>query len=178
MKLTKQKLEQLITEEFVRRIGDENKPTNYPEYADKLTAIAKDDYPQARELADTLDEPLNIEFDGSNIEPHKIKPHVSSDYFDRDGPYFTHFQYVQWAQENGYPDISFDSQVDPKAVFDYADSEGLSYRDTLSKIKQNINKVRSGQMKKYLNKFDAKKHMADVHGFDQDPFGYDPFEED
>ena len=63
-------------------------------------------------------------------------------------------------------------------MFDYADSEGLSYRDTLSKIKQNINKVRSGQMKKYLNRFDPNKQVADVFGLDQDPLGYDPFEED
>ena len=61
MKLTKQKLEKLIMEEYVRSIGDEYKPTNYPEYADKLTALAKDDYPQARELADTLDEPIDVE---------------------------------------------------------------------------------------------------------------------
>ena len=49
MKLTKEKLEQLITEEYVRRVADEGKPTNYPEYAEKLTAIAKNDYAQARE---------------------------------------------------------------------------------------------------------------------------------
>ena len=61
MKLTKQKLEKLIMEEYVRSIGDEHKPTNYPEYADKLTNLAKDDYPQARELADALDEPIDVE---------------------------------------------------------------------------------------------------------------------
>ena len=68
MKLTKQKLEQLIMEEYVRRIGDENKPTNRPEYADKLTTLAKDDYNQAASLADSLDEPLDIEFDPNNMD--------------------------------------------------------------------------------------------------------------
>jgi hypothetical protein len=33
-------------------------------------------------------------------------------------------------------------------------------------------------MKMGLNKFDVNKQMADLYGFDQDPFGYDPFEED
>ena len=67
MKLTKQKLEKLIMEEYVRSIGDEYKPTNYPEYADKLTNLAKDDYPQARELADAIDEPLDIELDSGDF---------------------------------------------------------------------------------------------------------------
>ena len=74
MKLTKQKLEQLIIEAYTRRISDENKPINYPEYADKLTRLAKDDYPQARELADTLDEPLNIELSPAEME---IMPFIS-----------------------------------------------------------------------------------------------------
>ena len=171
MKLTKQKLEQLIMEEYVRRIGDENKPTNYPEYADKLTTLAKDDYPQARELADTLDEPLNIEFDGSNIEPHKIDTDVSSDYFDQDGPYMTHIRYVMWANSNGYPEPTFTSKVNPKAVRAFANRFELDYEKTLSNIKINISRARKSQMRMGLNKFDAKKHMADVHGFDQDPFG-------
>ena len=74
MKLTKQKLEQLIIEAYTRRVSDEGKPINYPQHADKLTRLAKDDYPQARELADTLDEPINIEFSPGEME---IMPYVS-----------------------------------------------------------------------------------------------------
>ncbi len=33
-------------------------------------------------------------------------------------------------------------------------------------------------MKKAIGKFDPDKQVADVFGLDQDPFGYDPFEED
>ena len=73
MKLTKQKLEQLIIEAYTRRLADEGKPTNYPEYADKLTDLVKDDYPQARELADTLDEPLDIELSPVPIPPLRFK---------------------------------------------------------------------------------------------------------
>ena len=72
MKLTKQKLEKLIMEEYVRRIGDEGKPTNYPEYADKLTTLAKSDPKQAASLADSLDEPIDIEFDPSNMNHFAI----------------------------------------------------------------------------------------------------------
>ena len=78
MKLTKQKLKQLIMEEYVRKIGDENKPTNYPEFSDKLTTLNKDDYLQARELAGSLDEPLNIEL--SQNEFQKIDMPVKHGY--------------------------------------------------------------------------------------------------
>ena len=74
MKLSKQKLEQLIMEEYARSIADEGMPINYPQYADKLTALAKNDYPQARSLADTLDEPLSIELSPDEME---TKPFTS-----------------------------------------------------------------------------------------------------
>ena len=61
-------------EAYTRRVSDEGKPINYPEYADKLTRLAKDDYPQARELADTLDEPLDIELSPGEME---IMPFIS-----------------------------------------------------------------------------------------------------
>ena len=72
MKLTKQKLEQLITEEYVRRISDEGKPAD-PRYSGKLTTLAKNDYPQARELADALDEPLDIELSQDELETYPYK---------------------------------------------------------------------------------------------------------
>jgi len=178
MKLTKQKLEQLIMEEYARRIGDEGKPTNYPEYADKLTTLAKNDYPQARELADSLDEPLNIEFNPSNMQTMKIPDNTPKGYHGIDGPYFTHARYVMWANSNGYPELTFTSKIVPEAVRGFANAEGMDYKQTLSAINTSLSKARSSQMRMGLNKFDVKKQMADVHGFDQDPFGYDPFEED
>jgi len=70
MKLTKQKLEQLIMEtykSYVRRPGDEGKPTNYPEYADKLSALYKNPSTraQALSLADSLGEPIDLEYDST-----------------------------------------------------------------------------------------------------------------
>ena len=171
MKLTKQKLEQLIMEEYVRRIGDEGKPTNYPEYADKLTTLTKSDPVQAASLADSLDEPLNIEFDPSNMQTMKIPDNAPKGYHDVDGPYMTHIRYVMWANSNGYPELTFTSKVNPKAARAFANRFELDYEKTLSNIKLNISKARNSQMRMGLNKFDAKKHMADVHGFDRDPFG-------
>lgn len=197
MKLTKQKLEQLIIEEyksmsqrifdkrrqqaqgpgFARAFGDEDQPTNYPEYADKLSSLAKDDYPQARELAGALDEPLDVEFGTSDPETIMM-PGVPKGYHDVDGPYFTHARYVMWANSNGYPELKFDSEIVPEAVRAFANAEGMDYEKTLSAVKLNLSNVKKEQMRKGLNKFDLDKQMADVHGFDQDPFGYDPFEED
>ena len=197
MKLTKQKLEQLITEEYksmsrrvfdkrrqaqqgpgmVRTLGDRDQPTNYPEYADKLTRLAKDDYAQAEELASALEEPLDIEVDTSDPKTIML-PGVPRGYHDADGPYFTHARYVMWANANGYPELRFDSEIVPEAVRAFANAEGMDYEQTLSAVKTNLSNVKNTQMKKSLGKFDVNKQMADVHGFDQDPFGYDPFEED
>jgi hypothetical protein len=177
MKLTKQKLYQLINEQYIRRIGDEKKPTNYPEYADKLSGLAKDDYPQARELADALDEPLNIPFDPSNDHYLKISD-APKGYHDVDGPYFTHARYVMWANANGYPELAFTSEIVPEVVRAFANAEGMDYEKTLSAVNTSLSNAKKSKMKMGLNKFDVNKNMADVHGFDQDPFGYDPFEED
>ena len=108
MKLTKQKLEQLIIEAYTRRVSDEVKPTNYPEFADKLTNLAKDDYPHARQLADTLDEPLNIELNTNQTqeigELHNL---------DRDGAY-----YVDMIRGNAYDNF----RINYKQINEYLSS--------------------------------------------------------
>jgi hypothetical protein len=96
MKLTKQKLEQLIMEELktmsqkifdkrrkhsevglVRVHGDEGQPINYPELADKLRTLYTADpesRAQAIELADSLGEPIDTEQDPDNIEIIPLAP--------------------------------------------------------------------------------------------------------
>ena len=54
--LQKKKLK-INNEEYVEELVMK-KPTNYPEYADKLTTSQKD--PAKLELADVLDEPLDV----------------------------------------------------------------------------------------------------------------------
>ena len=199
MKLTKQKLEQLITEEYknmsrrifdkrrqaqqgpgiARTVGNFDQPRNYPEYADKLTRLAKDDHAQAEELATALGEPLDIEVDTSNPDIFKI-PDVEEreGYHGVDGPYFTHARYVMWANANGYPELTFTDEIVPEAVRAFANAEGMDYEQTLSAVKLNLSNNKKAQMKKAIGKFDPNKQVADVFGLDQDPFGYDPFEED
>ena len=127
MKLTKQKLEQLIVEEYVRRIGDEKKPTNYPEYADKLTTLAKSDSAQAASLADSLDEPLNIEFDPNNM-----------DYFPIDSPFGKHLQSPEFQL---HYDFLMDDRVsseeeepDIGEIYEFAQERGLDPEETRDKI--------------------------------------------
>ena len=152
---------------------------SYPEYSDKLSQLYKDqgNRASARELADTLDEPIDINIDTGDSEKFKI-PEVPKDYHNIDGPYFTHTRYVMWANANGYPELKFTDEIIPEAVDGFASAEGLDYKKTLSAVNFSLSNVKKAQIKMGLNKFDVNKQMADVHGFDQDPFGYDPFEED
>lgn len=127
MKLTKQKLQQLIIEEYVRRIGDEEKPTNYPEYTDKLTTLAKSDPKQAASLADSLDEPLDIEFDPSNM-----------DYFPIDSLFGKHVQspeydlHLDFIMEDHASALS--EEPDIGEIYQYAMNKGLDPEDTRDKI--------------------------------------------
>ena len=162
---------------IARPVGDFDQPRNYPEYADKLTRLAKDDYAQAQELAIALGEPLDIEIDTSNPDIFKI-PDSPEGYHGVDGPYFTHARYVMWANSNGYPELTFTDEIVPEAVRAFANAEGIDYEKTLSAIKTSLSNARKSQMRMGLNKFDPDKQVADVFGLDQDPFGYDPFEED
>lgn len=127
MKLTKQKLEQLVMEEYVRRIGDERKPTNYPEYSDKLTTLAKSDPVQAASLADSLDEPLDIEFDPNNMKTFDIKSPMQK--FFRTPEYQLHFDFLM--EEHG---SSFLEEPDITEVYLYAMNKGLDLEDTRRKI--------------------------------------------
>ena len=194
MKLTKQKLEQLILEQYksmsrrifdkrrqqiqqpgvARVVGDTDQPINYPEYADKLSTLAKSDPVQAASLADSLDEPLDIEFDPKNTQTIKIAD-VPKGYHDADGPYFTHIRYVMWANTNGYPKLTFTSEIVPEAVRAFANRFGLDYEKTLSDIEFNLSRTKNSQIRMGLNKFFPEQQMALVHGLDRDPFGDDDF---
>jgi len=197
MKLTKQKLEQLITEEYksmsrrifdkrrqqtqgpgrARVVGDTDQPINYPEYADKLSRLAKQDPSQAEELATALGEPLDVEVDTSDPETFRI-PEVPKRYHGVDGPYFTHARYVMWANANGYPELTFTDEIVPEAVRAFANAEGMDYEQTLSAVNTSLSNAKKSKMRLGLNRFDPDKQVADVFGLDQDPLGYDPFEED
>ena len=196
MKLTKKKLEQLITEEyksmsqrifdkrrekgsdgFVVPIGHEDKTIDYPEYQQKLTSIGTSGpqgYHQAKDLADTLDEPLMIPSIAGNEKTERIlTPDQEGDYYGANGPFFTHVRYVVWANQNGYPELTFADEIIPEAVRAYANAEGLDYEKTLSAVKFNLSNNKKSEMKKHMGKFDPDRHMAVTHEMDYDPFDYD-----
>lgn len=146
MKLTKQKLEQLIMEEYVRRIGDEGKPTNYPEFADKLTTLAKSDPKQAASLADSLDEPIDIEFDPSNMNHFAIDSefgkHLESPEHD------LHFDFLLW----GDGSFSFEEEPDIGEVYQFSQELGLDPEETYKKIMKSYHFYRQNRYIKN-NKF-------------------------
>jgi len=150
MKLTKQKLEQLILEtykSYVRTISDEGRPTNYPEYADKLTALAKSDPLQARELADALDEPLDIEYDPSNMKKMPFKRPGGAGvhgamYNDKD--HFLHFDFIL---DGGAS--SFSEEPDMQEVYEFAQRKGLDPEETFNSIMRNYERL---ALSTYVNK--------------------------
>jgi len=155
MKLTKQKLEQLIMEEYVRSIADEGKPTNYPQYADKLTTLAKDDPIQARSLADSLDEPLDVEYDPN--QEHKImQPHKRNidEIFNDD--HMLHFDFLM---DGGAS--SFEEEPDFGEVYEYAERKGLDFQETYDRIMSNYKKL---MMRMFARPETPNDKMRRVHG--------------
>ena len=127
MKLTKKKLEHLIAEEYVRRIRDERKPTNYPEYADKLTTLAKSDPVQAASLADSLDDPLDVDFDPNNMKTYDI-----------DNPIQQHFKTPEYMLHDAFlidgGGSDYTEQPDVLEIEKFAKRYNLDPIDTKNKI--------------------------------------------
>ena len=74
MKLTKQKLEQLILQEMRHLRPPEFDPRagkEYPEYGGKLSDMYKTDPRQAASLAGSLDEPIDVEVPETDEDPEK-----------------------------------------------------------------------------------------------------------
>lgn len=93
MKLTKQKLEQLILQEIKYYRPPQFDPRaekNYPEYADKLSNIYKTDAKQATSLADSLDEPIDVKvplsmYKDQDFLPAGIRQFEQNSYVTFDG---------------------------------------------------------------------------------------------
>jgi len=154
MKLTKKKLEQLIMEEYVRSIADEDKPTNYPQYADKLTALAKSDPIQARSLADSLDEPLDVEYD-PNQKHDTMIPHKRDidEIWNED--YILHFEFVM---DEG---SALEEEPDRQAVYEFAEREGLDFQETYDRIISSYKKL---MMRMFAKPETPNDKMRKVHG--------------
>ena len=155
MKLTKKKLEQLITEEYVRSIADEGKPVNYPEYADKLTALAKSNPIQARSLADSLEDPLDIEYDPN--EPHNVlRPHKRDidEFFNED--HMLHWEFVM----DGHGD-SLEEEPDISEMIRFANRNGLEPHETIKRILSSWKKL---MMRMFARPETPNDKMRSIHG--------------
>ena len=162
MKLTKQKLKQLIMEEYTRRISDEGRPTNYPQHADKLTRLAKSDYTQARSLADTLDDPLNIELDPDNMQTIGID-NFTEEEFDS---VYMHNDFLGYANNYYRQNNTEADEIVPEQAYDYAKMRGLDPQKTL----KNLQAARQNHLKsKTTGKFDAHDHMR-KQGYDVEDY--------
>jgi len=155
MKLTKKKLEQLIMEEYARAVGHETRSTNYPEYSDKLSKLAKQNYPQARELADALDEPIDIEYDPN--QEHKImQPHKRNidEFFNDD-----HMLQFDFLMDGGAS--SFEEEPDRQEVYEFAERKGLDFQDTHDRIMNNWKKL---MMRMFARPETPNDKMRSIHG--------------
>ena len=163
MKLTKQKLEQLIMEtykSYVRRVPDEGKPTNYPEYADKLTALAKDDYPQARELADALDEPLDIEFDPANIE---TMHHMQSP----SGVQEDHYLHIDFLMEDHVSSLT--EEPDKQEAYIFAQRKGLDPQETYNSLMRNYKRLMLLPVNQPKTEVEQNREIEKILGVDLRP---------
>ena len=172
MKLTKQKLEQLIMEEYKsmsRRVFDkrrqypadgitvpidhEDRTVDSPGFENKLTTLGTSGpggYHQAKDLADTLDEPLQIPIISGNEQTFEINS-LMQDHFN--SPEFQlHYHFLM--DDRG---SSFLEEPDIGEIYDFARERGHNPYDTREKI-----------MKSY--EFFVQ-HEYVIHG------GFDPDEE-
>ena len=164
MKLTKKKLEQLIMEEmsYFRPIKDEGKPKKFPQYADKLSALAgsgAEGYEQAQELSsalhqgedyDPIDVPMELE-DMETMIPHKRD---IDEIWDED--YMLHFEFVM---DGGVS--ALEEEPDRQAVYEFAEREGLDFQETYDRIISSYKKL---MMRMFAKPETPNDKMRKVHG--------------
>ena len=158
MKLTKQKLEQLITEEYVRRVADEGKPTNYPEYADKLTALAKTDPAQAASLADSLDEPLDVEFDPANMKTMPI---------DKRAQVEDHYLHIDFLMEDYVSSLT--EEPDKQEAYIFAQTKGLDPQETYNSLMRNYKRLKLLPAIQPKTEVERRKELEKLYGLDLRP---------
>ena len=149
MKLTKQKLEQLITEEYKsmsRRVFDkrrqyptdgitvpidhEDRTVDYPGFENKLTTLGTSGpggYHQAKDLADTLDEPLQIPITSGNEQTFEINSPFQ-DHFNSP-EYQLHWDFLMDDRAS-----ALDEEPDIGEIYEFSQERGLDPEDTRKKI--------------------------------------------
>ena len=177
MKLTKKKLQQLITEEYrsmsrrifdkrrehpdgvVRAFGDQDQPINRPELHDKLTTLGSADpegYHQAKELADTLGEPLDIKVDPSNMQTFEIDSLVKKHFNSPE--YQLHYHFLM--DDRG---SSFLEEPDIGEIYEFSQERGLDPEDTREKLMKSYKFFAQHQYVRHEN-FDPAQEVRKWHG--------------
>ena len=125
MKLTKQKLEQLILQEmqyFRPPEFDPRAEKNYPEYASKLSDTYKDSPAQASSLGDSLDEPIDVEVPETDEESEEFIP-FGIRQFEQSSPVTIAARNLGTLLDPGMVEIFFDTE-DYKWVVAYYKETG------------------------------------------------------
>ena len=189
MKLTKQKLEQLIIEQMrsrqasmdrevfdkrrqypkggtIRAFGDENQPVNRPELQDKLTTLGSsgpEGFNQALDLADTLDEPLDIEFDPTEMESFNLQTKTPLE--------MQHDLWFDYVMQN-YAD-NFVAPIDMDKFEQYVKDQGIS-QDKKQEVYNELEAARLAIVQRsYVNLpktgYEKTKELENLYGFDFRP---------
>ena len=153
MKLTKQKLEQLILQEMKYYRPPQFDPRaekNYPEHADKLSNLYKTDAKQATSLADSLDEPIDVEvplsmYKDEDFLPAGIRQFEQNSYVTFDG---TTFGFVEFFYNTDSKEFIVAYYKGPSST------GGFEFMPKLSKEFSN-----SKEAIEYYNKFADNKYI-------------------
>ena len=130
MKLTKQKLEQLILQEmkyFRPSEFDPRAEKNYPEYSSKLSDRYIDSPAQATSLADSLDEPIDIEVPETDEESEEFIP-FGIHQFQQSSPVTIAARNLGTLLDPGMVEIYFSTYHSKWIVAYYKQRPGGSYR--------------------------------------------------
>ena len=189
MKLTKEKLYQLIIEQMrprqasmdrevfqkrrqypkggtIRAFGDENQPTNRPELQDKLTTLASsgpEGYNQALDLADTIDEPLDIEFDPTGMETFNLQTKTPLE--------MQHDLWFDYVMQD-YAD-NFVAPIDPDKFEQFIKDEEIP-EDKKQEVYNELEAARKAIVQRsYVNLpktgYERTKELENLYGFDFRP---------
>ena len=160
MKLTKQKLEQLILQEVKYYRPAEFDPgaeKNYPEYASKLSDRYKDSPAQATSLGDSLDEPIDVEVPETDEESEEFIP-FGIRQFEQSSPVTIAARNLGTLLDPGMVEIFFDTD-DHKWAVAYYKKTGPDRYQYVGKHSKEYSKYESEKAIQHYNALADKKFV-------------------
>ena len=160
MKLTKKKLEQLILQEmrhFRPPQFDPRAEKNYPDYAQKLSNLYKQDPEQAKSLADALDEPIDVEVPQKEYEDFEELP-FGIRQFEQHSPVTIAARNLGTLLDPGMVEIFFDTQ-DLKWAVAYYRETGPNRYQYVGKHSKEYSKYESEKAIQHYNALADNKYV-------------------